>query len=70
MIDVETNGFKHNEPLQIAAVLYEGGEEVDHLNLYIKGQQPSTEEALAVHGLTKKCLREKKAKKWSKKMAK
>ena len=24
-VDVETNGFRHNEPIQIAAVLYENG---------------------------------------------
>ena len=33
-IDIETNGFKHNEPLQIAAVLFENGEETERYNMF------------------------------------
>lgn len=33
-IDVETTGFKHNEPIQIAAVRYEDGEPADFYNTY------------------------------------
>ena len=35
-IDIETNGFKHNEPLQIGAVLYLDGQEVEMFNQYYR----------------------------------
>lgn len=69
-VDVETNGFDHNEPLQIAIVRYEDGVEADHVNVYLKAQENSTKSAIDTHGLTKKRLRELNAKKFGKRTAK
>ena len=65
-LDTETNGFKHNEPIQVAAIVYEDGQEGEQYNQYFKATQGSTSEALGIHGLTKKKLKEKQAKHFNK----
>ena len=69
-IDVETNGFKHNEPLQIGVVLYKDGQETESFANYYRSQHPCTKEALELHKISKKMLREKKAKLFDRKRAK
>lgn len=56
-IDVETNGFKYNEPLQVSVVLYQDGVETESFNQFYRSVHPCTKEALEIHQLTKKKLR-------------
>ena len=60
-MDVETNGIKHNEPLQIGAILYDDGVEEDIFNQYFQAEHGSTREALRIHGLNAAKLKELKA---------
>ena len=69
-IDTETNGFKHNEPLQIAVVLYQDGQETESFNHFYTSDHPCTKEALELHRIGKKKLREVKAKPFDRKRAK
>ena len=69
VLDVETNGFKHNEPLQIGAILYDDGVEEDIYNQYFLSEHGSTREALRVHGLNTTKLKEMKATRFSKTQA-
>ena len=54
---METNGFNHNEPIQIAVVLYKDGQEVAHYNQYFKPVNPCTKGALAIHMLSRRKLK-------------
>lgn len=65
-IDCETNGLRFNEPLQIGVVLFEDGEEKEHLNIFCKSEKESTEEALELHQLSKQALKNLKAKRFNK----
>ena len=69
-VDVETNGFKHNEPVQIAIVRFENGIEVDKWSKYFRTWHRSTKDALTTHGLSRRKLRDKKAALFSKLQAK
>ena len=60
-VDVETNGFKHNEPVQIAIVRFENGIEVDKWSKHFHARHRSTKDALRTHGLSWRKLRDKKA---------
>ena len=60
-VDIETNGFKHNEPVQIAVVRFENGIEVAKWTKFFQPWHRSTKDALRTHGLSWRKLREKKA---------
>ena len=64
-IDVETNGFNHNEPIQIASVLYKNGQVADHHNQYFRSEHRCTKEALAIHKLSRDKLKQLNAKRWN-----
>ena len=63
-IDVETNGFKYNEPLQVSVVLYQDGKETESYNQYFNSRCPCTKSALELHGLSRRKLRQLKAKRF------
>jgi DNA polymerase III epsilon subunit-like protein len=56
-IDIETNGFEYNEPLQIAIVLYKDGKIDTEWNKYFKSKYPCTPSARDTHNLTKDKLK-------------
>ena len=65
-MDVETNGFLHNEPLQIGAILFYDGVEEDIYNQYFLAEHASTRDALRIHGLSSRMLKMKNAKAFNK----
>ena len=52
-LDVETSGFIHYEPIQIAVVLFLNGIPVKHINWFFLPTSEITEEAREIHGLNK-----------------
>ena len=62
VLDTETNGFKDNEPIQIAALLFENGKQVDKFNMYYLPENAITKEALEMHGKSRKDLQNMGAK--------
>ena len=66
VLDTETGGFDHNEPIQIAAKRYEDGKEVAANNQYFLPTKRMTDSALKIHGLDRDKLKSKGAKNISK----
>ena len=64
-IDVETTGFMHNEPIQIAAVRFKNGEPADFFNTYFTPYHDIEDAATKVHQLTVKKLQQLDAVKWT-----
>ena len=56
ILDTETSGFDHNEPIQVAALRFENGVEVERYNRFFLPQDRITESAKDTHGLTRKKL--------------
>ena len=56
VLNTETNGFKHNEPIQIAILLYEKGKEIRRINRHFLPVNKITESARKTHGKTRKIL--------------
>ena len=50
---METSGFIHYEPIQIAVVLFLNGIPVKHINWFFLPTSEITEEAREIHGLNK-----------------
>ena len=50
-LDTETTGFNSNEPIQIAAVIFENGKLVKCYNKYFNAEAPITHDAFKTHGL-------------------
>ena len=63
---METSGFIHYEPIQIAVVLFLNGIPVKHINWFFLPTSEITEEAREVHGLNKTQLLQKNAVLWTK----
>ena len=57
VLDTETNGFKYNEPVQIAAVRFENGEQKDSYIEYFMPKEPFSKSAKDTTGLSKKKLK-------------
>ena len=66
VLDTETNGFKYNEPVQIAAVRFENGEQKASYREYFMPKEPLSKSAKDTNGLSKKKLKEMGAKMFSK----
>ena len=66
VLDTETNGFRYNEPVQIAAVRFENGEQKDSYIEYFMPKEPFSKSAKDTTGLSKKKLKEMGAKMFSK----
>ena len=56
VLDTETGGFTHNEPIQIAALRYENGKQVAKHNQYFYPLFDMTREAIETHYLSKGIL--------------
>ena len=65
-IDCETTGFKRNELVQFASVHYVNGKEVSKVVRSIMPEGEFTESALRTHGLSRKVLKQRGAKVFSK----
>ena len=65
-LDTETNGFSYYEPIEIAALRFEDGEQVGIHSQYFLPENEITRKSRKVHGLTRKKLRERGAKRISK----
>ena len=57
VLDTETNGFDYNEPVQIAAVRFENGEQKDSYREYFMPKEPFSKSAKDTTGLSKKKLK-------------
>ena len=66
VLDTETNGFETNEPIQISAVRFENGKEVDAHNKYLMPKSSVTDSARKTHGFEKKDLFKMKAARFTK----
>ena len=65
--DSKTNGFTHNEPVQITVIRYDNGKAVKgKYNRYFMPEGKFTEQAKRINGQSKKTLALKGAKKFSK----
>ena len=51
-IDIETNGFLHNEPVYIAAWLFQNGRNIRCHSEYVMPSEAMTFEAIKIHGIT------------------
>ena len=64
-LDTETNGFSCYEPIEIAALRFEDGEQVGIHSQYFLPENEITRKSRKIHGLTRKKLRERGARKIS-----
>ena len=49
VLDTETNGFTDNKPIQVAALLFENGKQVDKFNMHYLPENAITKEAFEMH---------------------
>ena len=66
VLDTETSGFKHNEPIQIAVLLYIDGVESGRYNHFYMPDGRITKSAFKTHGKNKDVLRKLQAEKFTK----
>ena len=66
VLDTETSGFVHNEPIQVSAIRYEDGKPAARHNQYFMPKKEITDSAYRTHGLDELELYEKGAKRPSK----
>ena len=65
-LDTKTTGAEKNHPIQVAVILYENGRPTERYNHYFMPTVKIGQRAKMVHGLTKKELKKKQAKEWTK----
>ena len=65
VIDTETNGFIHNEPIQIAIVHFKDGKFLKHYNHFFIPKHECTPDARKIHGLCKSKLQSMGAKEFT-----